>query len=378
MRFHFSSVAAVIVAAATFLSPTSVHGHGYVTSPASRNYYATTMVAGSWNPSNEPGQPKVETTPQGVNRNNGICGFGQSGPPDYDLWLDTQGNHMPWISQAEYTPGQDIIVDIVITAPHRGFFVVRGCADGNASTQECFNQNTLEFVEDVKYGMPKDENYPGRAYMKEGGMKDFRIVYKLPEGLVGKEVLLQWVYYTGNSCNMKGTKDYFNAHPEVGAAANLGLAECGKDEYEMALAPIKGGGSPPEVFINCMEVSVGEGGSTPITPTGTPPVASPPVASPTASYPPPVSSPVSSPVSTPTGGSGCKAVPQSELSPGRWATTDTECEKCASGYQWWPCDSSYLCDCTGGDSPVQAPVPVQQPPVQAPVQPEPQCFCPCQ
>jgi len=306
------------------------------------------------------------------------------GSTDYDKWLDTKGNHMPWISQRQYAPGQDIVVEIHLTQPHQGFFVVRGCPDGNASTQECFNKHTLHFVEDLLYGMPKDENYPGRAYMTAGGKKDFKMVYKLPDGLVGKEVLLQWVYYTGVSCNMKGAKDYFNAHPEVKSAGNLKIPECGNDEYGLKISPYNTA-SPLELFFNCMEVSIGEGGSTPIIPTGTPPVASPPVASPTASYPPPVSypttsypPPVSSPVSQPTSGPSCKATPQSELGPGQWATDDAECAQCANGYQWWPCDSSYLCTCSSGESPVQAPVPVQQPPVQAPVQPEPQCFCPCQ
>eukprot|EP00441_Pelagodinium_beii_P020735 CAMPEP_0197657408 /NCGR_PEP_ID=MMETSP1338-20131121/44606_1 /TAXON_ID=43686 ORGANISM="Pelagodinium beii, Strain RCC1491" /NCGR_SAMPLE_ID=MMETSP1338 /ASSEMBLY_ACC=CAM_ASM_000754 /LENGTH=630 /DNA_ID=CAMNT_0043233767 /DNA_START=42 /DNA_END=1934 /DNA_ORIENTATION=- len=47
------------------------------------------------------------------------------------------------------------------------------------------------------------------------------------------------------------------------------------------------------------------------------------------------------------GSTTCAARPQSELPSGSWATTDAYCAKCATGYEWWPCDSQpELCSCS--------------------------------
>jgi hypothetical protein len=264
-----------------------VQGHGHVIAPMSRNYYAT--KESRWgNPDVEAGIPLYQNTPQGLNQNTGICGKDQTGILDYDQWLDTQGNHMPWISQAEYEIGEDIVLDIKITAHHRGHFSVKACPLGNDSTQECLDTYPLTFVEDVYYGMPKDDNYPVRAYLKEN-QNDYRMVYKLPDSLAGTEVVLQWVYWTANSCNLNGYHDYFDAHPEVKSAANLGLATCATDEGSYQLNPLPNGAIPlpaPEVFINCMEVTIhGE-------PSPTPPFAPPSPRPPTE---PPVATPVAQP-----------------------------------------------------------------------------------
>ena len=75
----------------------------------------------SGNPANAPAIPLYQTTPQGVNRNNNVCGMDQGWPNnDYDAWLDTQGNPMPWISQATYNSGEIIQVDSYLTAHHKG------------------------------------------------------------------------------------------------------------------------------------------------------------------------------------------------------------------------------------------------------------------
>jgi len=43
----------------------------------------------------------------------------------------------------------------------------------------------------------------------------------------------------------------------------------------------------------------------------------------------------------------CVAKPQSSLPDGTWATSDSYCSKCSTGYQWWPCDTDpSLCDCS--------------------------------
>ena len=62
--------------------------------------------------------------------------------------------------------------------------------------------------------------------------------------------------------------------------------------------------------------------------------------------------PVTSPVE-------CTAIRQSQLSEGRWETTDANCNKCQEGYVWWPCDLQQpLCegDCGFLSPPLPAPV----------------------
>ena len=109
---------------------------------------------------------------------------------DYDAWLDTQGNPMPWISQAIYNPGDIIQVDSYLAAHHKGHFEVKGCPLGRESSQECFDAYPLEFVKDLLFGMPKDPAHPGRGYL-HGTESRLSMQFRLPAGLVGEQVLLQ-------------------------------------------------------------------------------------------------------------------------------------------------------------------------------------------
>lgn len=72
----------------------------------------------------------------------------------------------------------------------------------------------------------------------------------------------------------------------------------------------------------------------------------------------------------------CTAKSQDEISEEQWATTDEECSKCASGYEWWPCGANpplCQCDTTNGfpsvetTPPSRAAVLVTPPPSKAPV-----------
>ena len=142
---------------------TLVNGHGYMTSPRPRNWVAAQDGATS---TNQEGVRGKEYCYHCLNRNNGVCGIGNAG--DYDANLDSTGKKvMPWISQGSYTAGEIITVKFSMSTHHAGHVVLRGCADGPTSTFDCFDrpENELTFVKDVKYGMPKDEQYPGRGYM---------------------------------------------------------------------------------------------------------------------------------------------------------------------------------------------------------------------
>lgn len=269
MQFHLPTTAF-----ATLLAlPAAVYGHGYMNVPLSRNIYAYHHSI-SGNPIDVVGVPLYQTTPQAMNRNTGVCGKDQDAPGiDYDEWIDTQGNPMPSISQATYGVGDIIEITTVLTAHHKGHIEVKACPMGRASTQECFDQYPLEFVSDLLYGMPKDDNYPGRGHL-HGLKMDLNMQFKLPDDdtLTGSEVLLQWVYWTANSCNSLGYEDYFagnyGAVPESPGEPNWasGLDDC-PPESATPLAPLPNpelvGTLFPEVFINCAEVTItSEGGTT--------------------------------------------------------------------------------------------------------------------
>ena len=75
---------------------------------------------------------------------------------------------MPLNIQATYKQGDTIDVEVVLTAHHMGYFQFKACPlaqHGDVPTQACFDSYKLEFVEDVLHGVPKDDNYPERAYI---------------------------------------------------------------------------------------------------------------------------------------------------------------------------------------------------------------------
>ena len=145
---------------------------------------------------------------------------------------------MPPIIQDCYGPEDEILLDVVLTAKHEGsvllcliliaqntslyiyyslyhtlfinalhnlllhsHFEYRACpinSAGVVATQECFDDHPLEFISDENWNMPKDDNYPVRAYIPHDP-KQFTHKYKLPPGLEGDLVLIQWIYITANT-----------------------------------------------------------------------------------------------------------------------------------------------------------------------------------
>lgn len=76
---------------------------------------------------------------------------------------------MPADPQARYIQGQEIEVDILLTAHHKGHFQFSLCPIqyGEEPTGDCFEDYPLEFISDPLYGAPKDANYPNRAYIAQ-------------------------------------------------------------------------------------------------------------------------------------------------------------------------------------------------------------------
>merc|ERR1712217_130092 len=104
-----------------------------------------------------------------------------------------------------------------------------------------------------------------------------------------------------------------------------------------------------EEFMNCADVRVSPSGSdpgptaVPSSTTSAPPVTTTAPATSTTSSSTPSTSTTELPTTTTStliaGGMQCKG------NPARW-TTDEQCAQCATGYKWWPCNEAELCFCT--------------------------------
>ncbi len=174
------------------------YGHGYLSSPRSRVFYAHQEgVEGS-----VAGVPKREWFHRSILRKaaNQVCGTTPT--QNYDDYRDSTGRPMPWIPQGVYSEGQEIDIEVHLTQSHWGHIELYACPDGNASTQECLIRNPLTMVKDLTYGGPRDSTYPQRGYVgiPEGGNGTLRFRYRLPRGVKGNQVMLQWRYVTANSC----------------------------------------------------------------------------------------------------------------------------------------------------------------------------------
>eukprot|EP00590_Aulacoseira_subarctica_P007437 CAMPEP_0172436386 /NCGR_PEP_ID=MMETSP1064-20121228/71696_1 /TAXON_ID=202472 /ORGANISM="Aulacoseira subarctica , Strain CCAP 1002/5" /LENGTH=495 /DNA_ID=CAMNT_0013184787 /DNA_START=261 /DNA_END=1748 /DNA_ORIENTATION=+ len=215
--------------------------------------------------------PLAEYTPQGINQMTtaGRCGMGDNGIGaawrQYDAPKNAFGGALPPKIQATYVKGQQIDLQVVLTAHHKGHFTYSACAlsaGQTTATQQCFDANKLMFVKDNLYGAPKDTRYPDRAYIPLTSFPGIQIVnsavgatayrfnhrFQLPAGLSGDLVLIQWTYWTANSCIYPGyrTMSFPANYYDQG-----GLPDCTRTDFVTYL-----GGGIPELFWNCIEVKI--------------------------------------------------------------------------------------------------------------------------
>lgn len=217
----------------------------------------------------------------------------------YDYPKNYNGGPFQQVIETTYHEGDEVTFDVVLTAHHMGHFTFKACpiVPGEVPSQECFDAYPLEFVADLRYNAPKDDNYPGRAYIAPISLREidssgplsgmgFTYKFKLPEDLNGENVLIQWHYLTANSCSHEGYADY--AFPDSSWRPSA-TASC---------EPIPADGNGvPEQFWNCAEVQI-----LPLNPTPAPiPTVAPagPTASPTTSSPTPATPTTPVPTSTP-------------------------------------------------------------------------------
>ena len=249
---------------AIHLAP-SVDAHGYLLTPRSRYYCATASEDGKWSGGTAT-TPAVEVEPQSLNIGGTEARCGKVADRNYDYPRNAFNGNLVEVVQECYEEGAIINIESVLTAHHMGHFEVKACpiSSGEVATQECFDANPLTFVSDNFYNASADPLYPGRAYIPRSEYSTqktssnsylFRHTFKLPNGLKGELVLLQWYYLTGNSCLPAGYNTY--AWPE-GFNPGSQLPACD-------LIPPDGRGIP-EQFWNCAEVAVKVGCSTSPTP----------------------------------------------------------------------------------------------------------------
>lgn len=235
-----------------------VHGHGYMFEPISRNYYSNQFGL-TWG--TEPNIPMKEYCFHCLNTKGvgSVCGTSEQGV-NYDSWLDSLQQPISWNSNGNvYQEGGIITVETFLTAHHTGHMELRACPMGRASTQECFDQHLLEFVEDVNnfdVKMPKDENYPERGYYygsQAFNNNRFAMNFRLPQGLTGEEVLLQWLYVTANSCSPEGYAEYYSLNSHLPQEFwNRQLSTCTPEQFPPEFYT----GDSPERFVNCAEISI--------------------------------------------------------------------------------------------------------------------------
>jgi len=262
MSPDFFTVTAATLAVVLFavLCPSSVLGHGLLLLPRSRNTVAEEDGEWSLSLDNEvnAATPWKETCPHCLNAG-GVCGTSSTAINgqliNYNDPPNALGGSMPTNIQATYIEGDIIMLETVLTAHHKGHFEFKACKldfkNQLVPTQDCFDANPLTFEKDLLYGAPQDDQYLGRAYVAppdidgklSGGSPFsgmiFRHEFKLPVGLHGEKVLLQWHYVSGNSCQDIGYENNPWKTPS--------LHTCSQP------LPLSG---VPEQFWNCAEIEI--------------------------------------------------------------------------------------------------------------------------
>ena len=194
------ATAAIVGCSITSSLFNTADAHGYLKTPRSRNWYAYEEAVW-WDVKDT--DPLQESDPYSANRGGTAAQCGIIIDRNYDLPKNAKdGGLLKPVIQECYEEGSVIDVEVTLTAYHGGHFEFHACpiSWGEVPTEACFKAHPLEFVEDVLHGAPKDPNYPTRAYihgLSQMSYGNFHYKYKLPTGLLGELVLIQWYYITG-------------------------------------------------------------------------------------------------------------------------------------------------------------------------------------
>lgn len=217
----------------------SVRSHGLIQEPQPRNNKAST----NYNEHSLSGGGVGVNYVGGRNWPNGrwgVCGDPADGPLIHEAGggYEKHGGNVV----TRYKTGQVIQVALDIRVVHGGSYEFQLCpvpdGAGGASerkyvTEACFRKIALVRADGQGTKV-------WQAPKAKPGIE--RYSYRLPPGLQARYAVLRWFWTTANSCNPPGIPKQFVVSPSMNT--------CGK------------GGSNPEVFINCANISVGDKGPT--------------------------------------------------------------------------------------------------------------------
>lgn len=173
------------------LLPDFVGGHGYLTKPPSRS---SMWRFGYRTPPNwEDDQLYCGGISHlwQVNKGKcGVCGDPWDGPRENEAG----GKYAKGIITAHYRKGQEITVNVRLTANHWGWFEFRICPNNDVNkpaTHECFNRHLLQLA----------DGSGTRYHLKQRRTGDFPVKLKLPSDMTCTQCIVQWKYHAGNNWN---------------------------------------------------------------------------------------------------------------------------------------------------------------------------------
>mmetsp|Transcript_56092 Transcript_56092/g.119421 ORF Transcript_56092/g.119421 Transcript_56092/m.119421 type:complete len:390 (-) Transcript_56092:687-1856(-) len=250
---------------ASLLLPKGADGHGFIVSPPMRG---------------------------GISGNNGNawcpqCGNGETTCGDGGQWggssdmLNLVGEPV-----VTWTPGQEVDIQVRLTAHHKGHFEFHICdkaIDGTvADRDECLMKYKLTRVPPASSCQPNDsdgncqplhEGYPERWYVPPA-TTTYTIKMKVPSDLQCSHCTLQWRWWTANSCIPAPDYGcYFDHMRSLGWDASTWCGNfCGTCSSSLAQTNVsqtsaRGCG---EEFRNCVDIAVLGATSPSPSPTSTP------------------------------------------------------------------------------------------------------------
>ncbi|KAF4682720.1 hypothetical protein FOZ60_010220 [Perkinsus olseni] len=211
----------------------------------------------------------------------GLCGDPWEGSYSGLLPLNQQTFMKEGPIVATYSRGQTIEIEISRTAHLWGHFEFRICEGGlsgekystQKAGQDCLNKNLLvrpdpkthpecrnaRAIDASNYDcQPLDAAHPERWYLPPrsyatDGM-NYKMKFKLPDNLTCNPCTMQWNWITGNSCLVKGYKEYFanfkKEYPSLDPSwdqSNSHKDSCDEARYRQQLG---------QQFWNCADIKI--------------------------------------------------------------------------------------------------------------------------
>ncbi|CAC5389223.1 unnamed protein product [Mytilus coruscus] len=171
----------------------SVSGHGRMIDPPQRSSLWRVFKGQGFEPNYNDNELFCGGFARQYFQNDGKCGT-CGDPYDGERKNEAGGIYATGFIARRYQKGQDIEVEIQLTANHFGSFVFKICPNNDITTQvshECLDQNVLELA-----GQPDETRYKPNSVIGSQYVK-----LALPADMTYKQCVLQWHYTAGNNHN---------------------------------------------------------------------------------------------------------------------------------------------------------------------------------